>query len=84
MPHFKSINFYPNKFKIELFLQNKNFRVLMALPPDPQWPPAELPNSRTQSPSPLQISCYAPDTRRVLLILPSFRILQLDVIELAK
>ena len=37
-----------------------------ALPPDP----------RTLPLSPLQISGYAPDARRVLLILPRFRILQ--------
>ena len=80
MPRFKSINFYQNKSKIKLYLQkNKIFRVLGAPPSDCQRPPADeggaarIPNT---APPPLQISGYAPDTRRVLLILPSFRILQ--------
>ena len=81
----KSIIFYQNKPKIKLVLQkNKIFLVLRALPPKPQWPLAELSDPQTQPLSPLQISDYAPDTRRALLILPSSRILQRKVIELAK
>ena len=65
MPRLKSINFYQNKPKIELFLQKKIFKCwgLCLRPPN-------------TAPSQLQISDYAPDTRHVLLILSSFRILQ--------
>ena len=51
----------------------------MAPPPEPQWPPVDGIQS-FQIPqtilSPLQISNYTPDTKRALLILPSFKILQ--------
>ena len=55
-----------------------------APPPDPRRMGAELPNPPKQPVPLLQISGYAPDTKRVLLILPSFRILQWEVIEPAK
>ena len=42
--------------------------MLGALPTDPQWPLAELPDPRALPLSPLQISDYAPDTRRVYFI----------------
>ena len=76
MLRLKSSIFYQNKPKINSALQKKIFLVLGALPPDLQWPLAELPDPRTQPFSPLQISDYTPNTRRVLLILPSSRILQ--------
>ena len=56
MPHFKSINFYQNRSKIKLFLQNKNkkiFRALSSPPPHPQSSPT------------LQISGYAPESNHV-------------------
>ena len=47
----------------QTFSQKKiHFFALGALPSNPQWPPAELPDSRTQLPLPLQISGYMPDT----------------------
>ena len=80
MPRFETINFYQNKPKIKLLLQKNNiFRELRAPPLDPQWPPegrGEVPKHRKQLLPLSQISGYAPDTKRVLLILPSFRILQ--------
>ena len=67
MPCFSSKNFYQNQPKTIIFLQKNNiFRVLGALPPSPQWPPVELPKPPKQSLVPLQISGYAPDTKRVL------------------
>ena len=51
----------------------------MAPPTEPQRPPLdgrrsfEIPET---APPPLQIFGYAPDTKRALLILPSFIILQ--------
>ena len=52
MPHFKSIIFYLNSFKIKLFLQKiQNFRVLGA-------PPLDLQNSPLP---PLRISGYTPN-----------------------
>ena len=51
----------------------------MAPPPEPQKPPLDVRRSfqiPETAPSPLQISAYAPDTKRALLILPSFKILQ--------
>ena len=70
MPRFNSIKFYQNRPKIKLvFVKNRqNFRALRAPPPDPQWYPAEraeLPDPR-KSPSPLQISGYSPDIKRVM------------------
>ena len=51
----------------------------MAPPPEPQWPPVDgrrsFQISETVLP-PLQMSGYASDTKCVLLILPSFKILQ--------
>ena len=42
MPRVKSSISYRNKAKIKLFLhKNKNFWVLGAPPPDPQWPPLD-------------------------------------------
>ena len=67
-PDFKSINFYQNKAKIKLFLQKKKNFFLRACHPDPQWYPADrakFPDPR-KSPSPLQISGYSPDTKRVM------------------
>ena len=51
----------------------------MAPLPELQWPPVDgirsfqIPET---APPPLQISRYTPDIKRVLLILPSFKILQ--------
>ena len=68
-PDFKSINFYQNKAKINLFLQKKIFFLIAGAPhPDPQWysaKRAELPDPR-KSPSPLQIFGYSPDIKRVM------------------
>ena len=69
-PDFKSINFYQNKAKIKLFLQKKiNFFERWGLRTQtPQWYPAEraeLPDPR-KSPSPLQISGYSSDIKRVM------------------
>ena len=59
----------------------------MAPPPEPQWPSVDGIRSfqipKTTLP-PLQISNYTPDTERALLILPSFKILQWEVIKIAK
>ena len=68
----KSIHFYQNKPKSKLILKEKNFFECLGLRP---------PNTAL---SPQQISGCAPDTRRVLLILPIFGILKWEVIELAK
>ena len=70
MPHFNSIKFYQNRPKIKLFFvkNRQNFRALGAQPPDPQWysaDRAELPDPR-KCPSPLQISGYSPDIKRVM------------------
>ena len=62
----KSINFYQNKPKSKLFLKEKKF--LSA------WGSALRPPNTARPP--LQFSGYAPDTRRVLLILLSFGILK--------
>ena len=84
MPRRKSINFYQNNPKIKLFCKTKIFlRVLGALIPDPNGLRRSSQTLRTQSLSPLQNSGYAPDPRRVLLILPSFRFLQWEIIKLA-
>ena len=51
----------------------------MALPPEPLWPRVDGRRSfqiSETAPPPLQISGYAPDAKRALLILPSFKILQ--------
>ena len=75
MPFLKRINLYQNKPKIKSVLQKiKIFRELGALAPRPP----------THSPSPLQISGSTLDTTRVLLTLSDFKILQREVIELAK
>ena len=61
--------------------------MLLAPPPEPQWSPVDGRRSfqiPETAPTPLQISGYAPDTKRALLILPSFKILQWEVIEMAK
>ena len=85
MPRLKSINFYQNKPKIKLFLQkNKLFRVLGAVPPGPQWLPAELPDPRTQPLPQCRFLVAHPNTKSVLLIFPSFRTLQWAVVELTK
>ena len=77
MLRLKSIIFYQNKPKIKLVLQkNKNCLSAGAMLPHPQWPLAELLDSQTQPLSSLQISDYTPDFRRLLLILPSFKILR--------
>ena len=63
------------------------FRALSALLPRPQWPPADedgAPESPKQPLSLLQNSAYAPDTKRVLLIRPSFIILLWEFIDLVK
>ena len=66
MPRFKSISFHRKNSKIKLFLhKNKIFQLLGATPPDPHRPPAELPDPQ-KSLSPLHISAYAHDTKRVL------------------
>ena len=66
MPRFKSSKFYQNKPKIKLYLlKNKIFRVLGALPPDPQWPPVDksgAPRPQKHPLPPLLISGCAPDT----------------------
>ena len=59
----------------------------MAPLPEPRWPPVDGRRSfqiLETAPPPLQISAYAPDTKRALLILLSFKILQWEVIEIAK
>ena len=51
----------------------------MAPPPEPQKRPLDGRRSfqiPETAPLPLQISGYVPDTKRALLILPSFKILQ--------
>ena len=78
MPCFESSKFYQNKLKIKLFLQN-NTNFLSAEDPLP-----DSRNSLVSPPPPLQISGYAFDARRVLLVLPIFRIIQLAVFELVK
>ena len=80
MPRFQSINFYQNKPKIKLFLQK--IKVFWPIKAFDGWGRGfQTPET---APPPLQISGYAPNTKRVLLILPSFRILQWEVIELVK
>ena len=49
MPHFNNINFYQNRPKIKLILQNAILGALGALPPDPR-----------NSPTLLHISGYTP------------------------
>ena len=86
MPRWKSINFYQNKPKIKLYCKKK-IKFFECWELCPQTPNGLRRNSqtlRTQSLSPLQISGRAPDTRSVLLILPSFRISRSEIIELAK
>ena len=66
MPHFESINFHHNNPEMKLFLQkNKIFRKLGV----------EAPGGTFRPSPPLQICGYPPDTRRVLLLLPSFGVL---------
>ena len=51
----------------------------MAPLPKPQWPPVDGRRSfqiPETAPPQLQISGNAPDTKRALLILPSFKIIQ--------
>ena len=76
MPRFKSISFYYNRPNIKLFLQKyKNFRVLGLRPQTLSG----LRRTEAELPGPfplLQISGHALDTKRVMLILSSFRILQ--------
>ena len=74
MPRFNSINFYQNWPKIKLFLPKKykmferwELRpqfpvppVVEGLAPTPQMPPA---TAGPCTPTPLQISCYAPDQK---------------------
>ena len=69
MPRFKCTTFYQNK---------PNFIVLGGLPPDHLTALADGGGAPTppKEPFPLQVSGYAPDTKRVLHILPRFRILQ--------
>ena len=75
MTHFESIIFHHNKPKIKLFLQkNKILECWELFSQSPNDPAAELPDPRTQPLPSLLVSVYAPATRRVLLILPSFRI----------
>ena len=87
MPHLKIIKFYQNKPKINLFLQKK-LNCLSAGVFAPRLPMASGGwgrSSQTPETAPLlQISGYVPDTKCVMLILPSFRVLQREVIELAK
>ena len=64
---FKSINFYQNKLKIKLFLQN-NLNFLSAGGSALRPPKPPFPHSRFFG--------YVSVTRRMLLILPSFIILQ--------
>ena len=72
---FKSFNFYQNKLKTKLFIQkNKIFRVLEAPPPMASDGWGEAPRPPKQLLHPLQISGYVPNTKRMLLTLPSFRI----------
>ena len=58
MPYFESINFYQISSNFSYFC--KNTQMLRVLGAPPQTP-------ETAPPFPLQISDYAPDTRRVLL-----------------
>ena len=85
MPYFRSINSYQFKtsLKLSYFCKKKNqiFRVGEELASG-GWGRSSQTHQTT--PPPLQISGYALDTRHVLLMLPSFRILQREVIELAK
>ena len=49
----------------------------MTPPPKPQWPLVDRSlQIQETAPLPQQISGYAPDAKRTLLILPSFKILQ--------
>ena len=67
MSRFKSINFHQKMAKTKLFLQiNKNFRMLGAPSPEPQWPITELPDPQNSPGPPLQVFGYALDTKRVL------------------
>ena len=72
MPRLKSIHFYQNKPRIKLFLQNKiNFFEFRGLRPTMASGGALTPPNTALTPLP--ISGYVPDIKRVLLILPSFR-----------
>ena len=65
----------------------KIFQVLGAPLPDPQWPSADgdgVTGPWKQPLPPLQNSGYAPYTKRVLLIHPSFGILRRELIDLVK
>ena len=55
--------------------------MLGSLPTNLQWPPAELPYPQNTALPTLQVSGYAPNYKCGLLILQSFRILLLEVIE---
>ena len=62
--------------KLSNFCKKIKFFECWGLAPTPQWPPADGQSFQTPKTTlaPLQISGYSSDTRRVLLILPSFRI----------
>ena len=79
LPRFNSIKFFQISLKLSYFSKkSKIFRVLAAPFPDPKWPPADgdvAVGPPKQPFTPLQSSAYAPGTKRVLLILPNFRIL---------
>ena len=88
MRHLKTLLFVKTNLKLSCFCKKKAVRVLGRGAP-PQTPNgfwkvgAELPTPET-APPPLQISDYASDNKRVLLILSSFRILLREFIERAK
>ena len=76
MLRLKNSIFYRNKPKIKLVMQKENFSGAGGSAPDLHWPLADLPDLQIQPFSSLQIFDYTPNTRRVVLILPSSRILQ--------
>ena len=85
MPRLKSINFYQNKPNIVIFAKKKIFFLrTRASAPRPPIASGKAPRPPNTALPPLQISGEVTDTRRVLLILSSFRILEREVIELAK
>ena len=85
MPRFKRFSFYQNKPKIKFFCKKfKNFRVLGAPSPYPQW---SFQNFKTVSPALANIclrALYETCVATVLLILPNNRILEWKFIQLAK
>ena len=73
MPRAKSINFYKNKPKVVIFV--KKYKTF-----ERWWLCSQTPET---SPPPFQVSGYAPDIKRELLMLPRLKILLWKFVELA-